>query len=105
MEVWAGNFEVEFAKVQHFVTRNKFTYICFDTEFAGFLRFSPESPYEKVRRNVASRKPIQLGLTLACERKDVDAAMTWQFNFLFDRCKDHYCSDALKVLEEAGINF
>ena len=44
--VWAGNFEVEFAKIQNLVQSNKLTYVAFDTEFAGFLRFGPESMYE-----------------------------------------------------------
>ena len=35
----------------------------------------------------------------------MDSAVTWQFNFLFDRCSDHYRTEALQVLELAGIDF
>lgn len=84
--MWASNFEVEFAKIQSIISSNRFTYVAFDTEFAGFLRFGPESKYEQVRQNVNSLKLIQLGITLANEDKECPTPVaTWQFNFHFDK--------------------
>lgn len=74
------------AKISQLIASNAHSYISFDTEFAGFLRFGPQSLYEQVRQNVNQLKLIQLGLTVADQSERISGS--WQFNFYFDRVKD-----------------
>ena len=58
VDVYNSNFETEWEKLQALIASNSQSFIGFDTEFAGFLRFGPESMYEQVRQNVGSLKLI-----------------------------------------------
>lgn len=48
-------------------------------------------------------KLIQLGITVSDKNGAIKG--TWQFNFNFDLASDASESDAIKVLEKAGIDF
>lgn len=114
-EVWAGNFEEEFAKMFEVAKSSK--YIAIDTEFPGFVlegQSEVDDPievrnYASLKENVNSLKLIQLGLAFADNSGEFGLeggnCVCWQFNFKFNLYSDLCSQDSVQMLTQANIDW
>jgi CCR4-NOT transcription complex subunit 7/8 len=110
-EVWASNLEEEFFKISRLIER--YPYVAMDTEFPGFSARSDRSfaspkhqHYRQQSLNVNLHHIIQIGLTLGdCVGHVCAPCCTWQFNFKFSVTEDLHSSNAIELLQRAGIDF
>lgn len=114
-EVWAGNFEEEFANMFEVVKTSK--YVAIDTEFPGFVlegRAEVDDPnevrnYAALRENVNTLKLIQLGLAFADNSGEFGLegsnCFCWQFNFKFNLYSDMCSQDSIQMLTAANVDW
>jgi len=114
-EVWAANFEEEFAKMLKVAKSSK--YIAVDTEFPGFVRegrSEADDPievrnYAALRENVNTLMLIQLGLAFADNSGEFGMeganCCCWQFNFKFNIHIDKYSRDSIQMLTAANVDW
>ncbi|XP_023550519.1 putative CCR4-associated factor 1 homolog 8 [Cucurbita pepo subsp. pepo] len=107
-EVWSYNLLEEIELMKHYLS--EFPIVAMDTEFPGFLRWTPkgvsdEEFYQCLQFNVNRLSILQLGLTLIDENGKI--GMTWEFNFKdFDKISNMegvYSLDSF--LKNKGFNF
>jgi len=112
-EVWAWNFEEEFAALMMAVNNPSIggsgAFVALDTEFPGFvsqtdISQAPAECYQALRENVDQLWPIQIGVAVAsCDSGSVHGV--WSFNLLFDAAVDLHSKSSVAFLRAAGIDF
>ncbi|KAL4442279.1 hypothetical protein ABPG74_005620 [Tetrahymena malaccensis] len=102
-EVWQDNLEKEFLLIQDLAEECQF--VALDTEFPGVLYQTAQTEYLKIKQNADNLNTIQIGLTFAKSDGTYPSACTFQFNFAFNKDKDSCNKEAIKFLEESGIQF
>ncbi|KAM7478715.1 hypothetical protein LguiA_026928 [Lonicera macranthoides] len=110
-EVWDQNLDQEILLMEFAMRR--YTMISFDTEYPGFLRYTPRDAselkiYDNLKFNVGRLNPIQFGFTLFDRTGNVGG--TWQINFSdFDteiNTNDCDASTSLSLTKrKSGIDF
>ncbi|XP_023511526.1 putative CCR4-associated factor 1 homolog 8 [Cucurbita pepo subsp. pepo] len=107
-DVWSHNLSEEIELIKQCLS--EFPIVAIDTEFPGFLRWTPkgvsdEEFYECLQFNVNRLSILQLGLTLTNDNGKI--GMTWEFNFQdFDKISNMegvYSLDSF--LKNKGFNF
>jgi CCR4-NOT transcription complex subunit 7/8 len=85
--------------------------VAIDTEFRDFLavsgfNFSEEQRYSTQILNFNLLRIIQIGITFGdCARNLCFPCCLWQFNFWFSQSENLNNSDAVRLLENANIDF
>lgn len=107
-EVWAWNFDAEFAELRATAERGGGVVVACDTEFPGILQEAPyasssQEHYQALRNSVDHLTPIQVGLAVA--GSDGDLRGVWAFNLWFDERHDAHTKQALQFLRNAGLDF
>ena len=107
-EVYADNFIQEIKNISNYLSQ--YPYVGMDTEFPGVIYPCPVATedfyYQYTKVNVDKLKLIQLGITLTNDKGDCPPyTCTWQFNLNFDREKDQFSNESIKMLINSGIDF
>ena len=110
-EVYDDNLKEELKKISYLI--EEYNYIGMDTEFPGVVYnlekiINDDFYYKTMKKNVDSLKLIQLGITLTNKKGEYPKNYkyhTWQFNFKFDKNKDVFSNESMKLLINSGINF
>lgn len=111
-EVWAWNFEEEFASFMVTAVQPCLggvgAVLALDIEFPGFLRETsksqaPAAYYQALRENVDLLWPIQIGVAVA--NYDGTVRGVWSFNLRFDAAVDAHSKSSVAFLSQAGIDF
>ncbi|KAK9666511.1 hypothetical protein RND81_14G189900 [Saponaria officinalis] len=114
-EVYESNLDEEFKLINEIV--DEYPYIAMDTEFPGTVsepkgNLTPNECYFRtIKKNVNSKKIIQLGLTFFDENGRLPTCKTdkyciWQFNFReFNLEEDDYVEASIDMLRKNGIDF
>ncbi|XP_010522085.1 PREDICTED: probable CCR4-associated factor 1 homolog 1 [Tarenaya hassleriana] len=104
--VWRSNVDEEMDRVR--VRLKKFPMVAFDTEFPGFLLWTPRYAsedliYRNMKINVEATKLIQFGFTLFNDRGEIGG--TWEVNFSnFGGPSDTRNEEAIDFLERHGLD-
>ncbi|XP_074562435.1 putative CCR4-associated factor 1 homolog 9 [Curcuma longa] len=107
IDVWEANLLEQMELIS--VLRHSFPIVAIDTEFSGFLRFTPrhaagERRYCDLKYNVDNLCMIQLGIALFDDAGN-HPGMTWQINFSdFDPNVDPYLPASIDLLKNSGID-
>ncbi|KAG6481434.1 probable CCR4-associated factor 1 homolog 11 [Zingiber officinale] len=107
IDVWEANLLEQMESIT--VLRRSFPIVAIDTEFSGFLRFTPrraaeECRYRDLKYNVDNLCIIQLGIALFDDAGN-HPGMAWQINFSdFDPDVDPCSPASIDLLKNSGID-
>lgn len=111
-QVWESNFHSEMQNIKN--TSQKYKYITVDTEFPGFLpddihgvqlNSISDTFYHNMHTSINKTCLIQLGLSFTDKwGKAPPDGQSWQLNFKFYPYHPYH-SDAINLLQNAGIDF
>ncbi|XP_042423081.1 probable CCR4-associated factor 1 homolog 11 [Zingiber officinale] len=107
INVWEANLLEQMESIA--VLRHSFPIVAIDTEFSGFLRFTPRRAaeacrYRDLKYNVDNLCIIQLGIALFDDAGN-HPGMAWQINFSdFDPDVDPCSPASIDLLKNSGID-
>ena len=119
-DVWMSNFEAELQELWRIA--GTFNHVAIDMEYPGIVLEVDDDTtlgqsgvtgvsssrrsrnYLQVRQNVNQLRCIQLGLSFSDEKGRKPDRPTFQFNFKFDLAQEWHATDAIALLENAGLD-
>merc|ERR550534_2145065 len=111
-DVWAWNFDEEFAALVHVAVQycagDAGALLALDMEFPGFVcdtqrSLAPGACYRALCANVGLLWPIQVGIAIADGEGNLYGV--WNFNLRFDPAVDLHSKPSIDFLRQAGVDF